>query len=111
MKQKVKGENEKLKGHLEQMTAENEKLQQHLKHLNAESGKLVKRLDLMTNEASHQKKLAEIRRFCFENIQDSDEDVLFYTGLPSACVFCHLFQYLNPDGKRSNVVYRATAQK
>ena len=93
--QKVKGENEKLKGHLEQMTAENEKLQQHLKYLNAESGKLVKRLDLVTNEASHQKKLAEMRTFCFENIQDSDEDVLFYTGLPSASVFYHLFQYLN----------------
>ena len=54
--QKVKGENENLKRHLEQMTAENEKLQQHLKHLNAESEKLFKRLDLMTNEASHQKR-------------------------------------------------------
>ena len=52
-----------------------------------------------------------MRRFCFENIQDSDEDVLFFTGLPSASVFYHLFQYLNPDGKRSNVVYHATAQK
>ena len=35
----------------------------------------------------------------------------FFTGLPSASVFYHLFQYLNPDGKHSNVVYHATAQK
>jgi len=34
-----------------------------------------------------------------------------YTGLPSASIFYQLFQYLNPDGKRSNVVYRATDQK
>ena len=59
----------------------------------------------MTNEASGQKKLVELRRFCFENIQESNEDVLFYTGLPSASVFDQLFQYLSPDGKRSNVVY------
>jgi len=75
--QRVKAENEELKRYLVQMTAGNEKVQQHLEQLNSESGKLVKRLDLMTNEASGQNKLAKMCRFCFENIQDSDEHVLF----------------------------------
>ena len=93
--QRVKAENEELKRHLEQVTAEKEKLQQHLKQENAENGQLVNRLDLMTNEASGQKKIAKMSKFCFENIQNSDEDVLSYTGFPSASVFYQLFQYLN----------------
>ena len=64
----------------------------------------------LRNEASRQKRLAETRAFCFENIQDSNDDVLFYTGLPSSSVFYQLFQYLNPEGIRSNIVYCATAQ-
>ena len=109
--QKAMAGNEELKRHLEQITAESEQQKQYLEQLKAENANLKQDLELMTNEASGQKKLAELRRFCFENIQESNEDVLFYTGLPSASVFYQLFQYLSPDGKRSNVVYRATAQK
>ncbi len=109
--QKVNGKNVELKRHLQQMTAESEKPKRYLEQLKGDNEQLIQRLTLMTNEASGQKKLAETRRFCFENIQDSNDDVLFYTGLPSADVFYQLFQYLNPDGTHSNVVYRATAQK
>ena len=49
------------------------------------------------------------KRFGIEAVQDSDKDVNFYTGLPSAAVFDRLFEYLSPGGKRSNVVYRTTA--
>ena len=87
--QALKAENELLKKCLHQLKTANEEL---------------------TNDVSKQGKLAEARRFCFENIQDSDDDVLFYTGLPSSGVFYQLFQYLSPEGIRVNIVYRATAQ-
>lgn len=51
------------------------------------------------------------KRFGIEAVRDSDKDVNFYTGLTSAAVFDRLFEYLSPDGRRSNVVYRATAQR
>ena len=54
--------------------------------------------------------LAETRNFCFENIKESNDDVLFYTGFPSSNVFYQLFEYLSPEGSHSNVVYRTTAQ-
>ena len=101
--QNVKAENEELKHHLDQTTAQSEKLKQFLDKLDTENEKL-------RNEASRQKHLVEAREFCFENIQDSKFDVLFYTGLPSSSVFYQLFHYLNPEGIRSNVVYSATAQ-
>ena len=46
-------------------------------------------------------------------IRESDKDVYFYTGLPSFAVFDRLLvlEYLNPDGRHSNVVYQATAKK
>jgi len=108
MLQKVRAENEELKKHLVQITTENEEPKQQLRHLQAENEKLKQCLELMTNEVSQHKELAKMRRFCFENIH---EDVHFHTGLPSASAFHQLFQYLNPDGKQSNVVYCATAQK
>ncbi len=77
----MNGENEELKQHLQQMTAESKKRKQYLEQLKADNEKLIQRLTLMTNEASGQKKLAET---------------------PSADVFYQLFQYLNPDGTRSN---------
>ena len=88
---------------LQVLKAENEALRKCLNQLKTENEEL-------TNRVLKQKQLAESRRFCFENIQDSDDDVLFYTGLPSSSLFYQLFQYLIPEGMRSNVVYRATAQ-
>ena len=84
---------------LEILKAENEALKQCLNQLKMANVEL-------TNEL----KLAETRRFCFENIQDSDDDVHFHTGLPSSSVFYELLHYLSPERMRSNVVYRATAQ-
>ena len=81
------------------LKAENDALRKRLNEL--ESGKI---------ELVRELELAERRRFCFENVQDSNDDVLFYTGLPSSSVFFQLLNYLSPDRMRSNVVYRATAQ-
>ena len=50
------------------------------------------------------------KHFGIEACQDSDKDVQFYTCLPSVAVFYQLLEYLSPSGKRSNVVYNATAQ-
>ena len=50
------------------------------------------------------------KRIGIETCQDSDKDIQFYTGLPSVSVFYQLLEYLSPSGKRSNVVYNATAQ-
>ena len=88
---------------LQVLKAENEALRKCLNQLKTENEEL-------TNEALKQKQLAESRRFCFENIQDSDDDVLFYNGFPSSSVFYQLFQYLSTEGMRSNIVHRATAQ-
>ena len=78
------------------LKAENDALRKQLNQLESANGELVREL--------------ERRRFCFESIEDSNDDVLFYTGLPSSSVFYQLLNYLSPDGMRSNVVYRATAQ-
>ena len=64
--------------------------------------------DSEVNSEEHQK-LAEKRKFCFLNIEGSERDVQFYTGLPSADVFYQLLDYVSPGRKRSNIVYRATA--
>ena len=39
------------------------------------------------------------KRFGIEVVRDSDKDVNFYTGLPSAAVFERLLEYPSPDGK------------
>jgi len=51
----------------------------------------------------------EVKHFGIEACL-SDKDIQFYTGLPSVAVFYQLLEYLSPSGKRSNVVYNATAQ-
>ena len=76
--------------------AENDALRKQLYQLENRNGELVRELERC--------------RFCFESIKDSNDDVLFYTGLPSSSVFYQLLKYLSADGMRSNVVYRATAQ-
>ena len=84
------------------LKAENDALRKCLNQLESGNRELVRELEL-----------AERHRFCFENIQDSNDDVLFYTGLPSSSVFFfyQLLNFLSPDGMRSNVLYRATALK
>ena len=82
--------------------------------LKAENDELRQRINLLEKSKKDLRwELEEARthRFCFENIKDSNDDVLFYTGLPSSSVFYQLFEYLSPDGMRSNIVYRATAQQ
>lgn len=50
------------------------------------------------------------KMFGIELFQASDKGVHLYTGLPSTAVYDRLLEYLSPDGRCSNVVYRATAQ-
>ena len=85
-----------LSSSLQVVKAENDALRKQLDQLESRNGELVRELERC--------------RFCFESIEDSNDDVLFYTGLPSSSVFYQLLKYLSPDGMRSNVVYRATAQ-
>ena len=85
-----------LSSSLQVVKAENDALRKQLHQLDSRNGELVRELERC--------------RFCFESIEDSNDDVLFYTGLPSSSVFYQLLKYLSPDGMRSNVVYRATAQ-
>ncbi|XP_065893744.1 uncharacterized protein [Dysidea avara] len=82
-----------------------------LEEANAEVTRLKKRLDEMKLEIIELKKCVSRKRFSFELIRESDKDVNNYTGLPSAAVFDALLDFLSPGRKRSNVVYRATAQK
>ena len=76
-----------------------------------EISKLKQMLDEARMEIVELRKNVARKRFGIELVRESDKDVHFYTGLPSAAVFDRLLEYLNPDGRRSNVVYRATAQK
>jgi len=87
------------------------KLKKQLEEAKDEIAKLTQRLDEVSSESKHYQKLAEKRKFCFTNIETSEKDVLFCTGLPSAEVFYELLDYVSPGRKRSNVVYRATAQQ
>ena len=52
-----------------------------------------------------------MRIFCFENNQDFDWNIILFTVMSSACVFYHLFLYLNPDGKHPNVQLHRSGQK
>ena len=87
------------------------KLKKQLEEAKDEVAKLTKRLDEVKSESSEYQKTAKQRKFCFSNIEGSEKDVQFYTGLPSAEVFYQLLDYVSPGRKRSNVVYRATAQQ
>ena len=55
-------------------------------------------------------KVVSRKRFGIEAFQGSDMDVQFYTRLPSVAAFYRLLEYLSPAGKRSKLVYNATAQ-
>ena len=65
----------------------------------------------MNSQSKEYQKLAKQRKFCSSIIEESDKNVQFYTGLPSANVFYQLLDYVTPGRKWSNVVYRATAQQ
>ena len=89
---------------------------QEVNRLNAELAKATSEIttlkQMLTETRMEAAELKEDRcKFCIEAIRGSDKDVHFYTGLPSATVFDKLLEYLSPEGKRSNVVYRATAKK
>ena len=47
---------------------------------------------------------------CFATFEGCDKDVQFYTGQPSANVFCHVLDFVSPDRKRLNLICHATAQ-
>ena len=88
------------------------KLKKQLEEAKYEIEELKRRLDEVSSESTQYQKLAETKRkFGFSNIEASERDVQFYTGLPSAEVFYQLLDYVSPGRKRSNVVYRATAQQ
>ena len=70
-----------------------------------EIAKLKQMLDEARLEIFELRKNVARKRFGIELVRESDKDVHFYTGLPSAAVFDRLLEYLNPDGRRSNVVY------
>jgi hypothetical protein len=50
----------------------------------------------------------EKSQFRWRNIAADDHLVNFFTGLPSKEVVCELYNFLNPDDKRSDVIYRET---
>ena len=110
--EEAKEENSKLKTFkVSQARDELIELKKHLKEAKAEIAKLTERLDEMNSQSKEYQKLAKQQKFCFSNIEESDKDVHFYTGLRSANVFYQLLDYVSPGRKRSNVVYRATAQQ
>jgi len=102
---------------MEDESAENEELIKvadedvRLKEANDEIDKLKQMLSDAKMEIVELRKGVSRKRFGIEAVQESDKDVHYYAGLPSTAVFFRLLEYLSPDGKRSNVVYRATAQK
>ena len=87
------------------------KLKKQLEEAKDEVAKLTKRLDEVKSESSEYQKTAKQRKFYFSNIEGSEKDVQFYTGMPYAEVFYQLLDYVTPGRKRSNVVYRATPQQ
>ena len=87
------------------------KLKQQLKEAHDDIARLRQQVKDVSTESSRYQKLAEERKFCFSNIEGSDKDMQFYTGLPSASIFYEVLDYVSPGRKRSNIVYRATAQQ
>ena len=110
--EEAKEENSKLKTfEFSQAREELIELKKQLKEAKDEIAKFTERLDEMNSQSKEYQKLAKQQKFCFSNIEESDKDVHFYTGLPSANVFYQLLDYVSPGRKRSNVVYRAAAQQ
>ena len=87
------------------------KLKKELEESKDEITKLTQRLEEVNSVSVQYQMLADKRRFCFANIESSERDAQFYTGLPSAEVFYQLLDYVSPGRKRPNVVYCATAQQ
>ena len=69
------------------------------------------RLEITELRKNVSRKNVSRKRFGIELVRESDKDVHFYTGLPCAAVFDRLLEYLNPDGRHSNIVYQTTAKK
>ena len=58
----------------------------------------------MSSESTQYQKLAKTKRkFDFSNIEASERDVQFYTGLPSAEVFYQLLDYVSPGPDRTTI--------
>ena len=62
--------------------------------------KLKQMLDEARLEIVELRKNVVRKRFGIELVRESDKDVHFNTGLPSAAVFDRLLEYLSPDRKR-----------
>ncbi|XP_065896038.1 uncharacterized protein [Dysidea avara] len=107
LKREVTEANEEIRKLKEQL----EETQKHVKEAQDNITKLNQCLNEARAESTKYQQLAEKRKFCFSNIEKSDKDVHFYTGLPSASVLYELLDYLSPGRKRSNIVYRGTAQQ
>ena len=73
------------------------KSKKQLEEAKDEIAELKQRLDEVSSESIQYQKLAEKRRFCFSNIETSEKDVQFYTGLPSTEVFYQLLDYVSPE--------------
>ena len=56
---------------------------------------LEKRLQSITEELEKMK-VSHIERFGIQRVQGSDEDIQFYTGLPSYSIFISIYRYLEP---------------
>ena len=75
------------------------KLKQQLKEAHDDIARLTQQVKDVSTESSRYQKLAEERKFCFSNIEGSDKDVQFYTGLPSASIFYEVLDYVSPGRK------------
>jgi len=93
---------------LEDVQEVNAQLKAQLAKANDEVAKLKQLLSDVKMEITKLQKEASRKYFGIEACQESNKDVQFYTGSPSVA---ELLEYLSPSGKRSNVVYNATAQK
>ena len=76
------------------------KLKKQLEEAKDEIEELKRRLDEVSSESTQYQKLAETKRkFDFSNIEASERDVQFYTGLPSAEVFLSIARLCKPREK------------
>ena len=80
----------------EEEASEEEFVDTRLKEAYDEIDRLRQQLSDAKMEIEELRKGISRKRFGIEAIQESDKDVHFYTGLPSAAVFYRLLEYLNP---------------
>ncbi|KAM7314879.1 uncharacterized protein LOC115312713 [Ixodes scapularis] len=78
-----------------------DELQQELKKAKARILYLEREVALLKEKCS--KNESSTNRFCVEKFKDSDEDFLFYTGLPCYGLFHILLSYLGPASCDMNV--------